>query len=167
MRREIVDGDLRQRARFVDDFCSASRPIARVTSSCGSAGGDGCRVSAADRREAADADWPRDAIDALLLRPRDMPEADIRKGAAFLARTERLDRIVALDDFDVEMAAMLREYLHVPGMGETTARRFRDKLAMRTRARAAGIPCPDVRPRRSTTRRSAEWTRAQSRRPGC
>ena len=40
------------------------------------------------------------------------------------------------------MAAMLREYLFVPGMGETTARRFRDKLAMRRRARSSGITCP-------------------------
>src|SRR5262245_48629491 len=71
-----------------------------------------------------------------------MPRDDIRKGAAHLARTERLDRIVALDDFDVELAAMLREYLSVPGMGETTARAFRDKLAMRRRARSAGIPYP-------------------------
>jgi biotin carboxylase len=38
---------------------------------------------------------------------------------------------------------MLREYLHVAGMGETTARAFRDKLAMRNRARSAGIPCPE------------------------
>ena len=38
---------------------------------------------------------------------------------------------------------MLREYLHIPGMGETTSRAFRDKLAMRSRARAAGIACPD------------------------
>ena len=74
---------------------------------------------------------------------RDMPEAQIRAGAAYLARTERLDRIVALDDFDVETAAMLREYPGVPGMGQTRARGFRDKLAMRTRARAAAIPCPE------------------------
>ncbi|HEY3885746.1 MAG TPA: hypothetical protein VGL62_11090, partial [Vicinamibacterales bacterium] len=90
-----------------------------------------------------DADWPREAIDEFFYVRRGMPADDIRKGAAFLARRERFDRIVALDDFDVEMAAMLREYLHVPGMGETTGRAFRDKLAMRTRARAAGIPCPD------------------------
>jgi hypothetical protein len=90
-----------------------------------------------------DADWPRDAIDAFYFVRRDMPEEDIRKGAAYLARTEELDRIVALDDFDVETAAMLREYLHVEGMGVTTARAFRDKLAMRSRARAAGIPCPE------------------------
>ena len=96
----------------------------------------GCRVLLLTEEKLRDADWPRDAIDAFYYVRRDMPETDIRKGAAFLARTERLDRIVALDDFDVETAAMLREYLHVPGMGETTARAFRDKLAMRARARA-------------------------------
>src|SRR5262249_27573052 len=92
------------------------------------------------------ADWPREAIDAFYYVRRTMPDADIRSGAAHLARSERLDRIVALDDFDVEVAAMLREYLQVPGMGETTARAFRDKLAMRARARSAGINCPDFVP---------------------
>jgi biotin carboxylase len=103
----------------------------------------GCRVLLVTDETLRDADWPREAIDALYFVRRDMPGDDIRKGAAYVARTERLDRIVALDDFDVETAAMLREYLHVPGMGETTGRAFRDKLAMRSRARAAGIPCPD------------------------
>ncbi len=103
----------------------------------------GCRVLLVTDETLRDADWPRDAIDAFYYVRRDMPAEDIRKGAAYLARSERLDRIVALDDFDVETAAMLREYLHVPGMGETTGRAFRDKLAMRSRARAAQIPCPD------------------------
>src|SRR5262245_45355157 len=102
----------------------------------------GCRVLLLTDEKLKDSDWPRDAIDAFYFVRRDMPEDDIRKGAAFLSRSEQIDRIVALDDFDVEMAAMLREYLHIPGMGETTARAFRDKLAMRSRARAAGIPCP-------------------------
>jgi biotin carboxylase len=103
----------------------------------------GCRVLLLTDDTLRDADWPREAIDAFFYTRRHMAEDDIRKGAAYLARTERLDRIVALDDFDVETAAMLREYLHVPGMGETTGRAFRDKLAMRSRARAATIPCPD------------------------
>jgi biotin carboxylase len=103
----------------------------------------GCRVLLLTAEKLRDADWPREAIDDFYYIRRDMPEDDIRKGAAHLARRERIDRIVALDDFDVELAAMLREYLHVPGMGETTARAFRDKLAMRHRARSAGIPCPD------------------------
>jgi hypothetical protein len=103
----------------------------------------GCRVLLLTDESLRDADWPRDAVDAFYYVRRNMPPGDIRKGAAFLARTERLDRIVALDDFDVETAAMLREYLHVPGMGETTSRGFRDKLAMRSRARAAAIACPE------------------------
>jgi biotin carboxylase len=106
----------------------------------------GCRVLLLTEEKLADSDWPREAIDAFYYLRRDMPEGDIRKGAAFLGRSERLDRIVALDDFDVELAAMLREYLQVPGMGETTARGFRDKLSMRSRARSAGINCPDFVP---------------------
>jgi biotin carboxylase len=104
---------------------------------------DGRRVLLLTDEKLGDADWPREAIDEFYYVRRDMPEADIRKGMAHVARTEHIDRIVALDDFDVELAAMLREYLCVPGMGTTTARAFRDKLAMRTMARAAGIPCPD------------------------
>ncbi|HXW03892.1 MAG TPA: hypothetical protein VD833_01565 [Vicinamibacterales bacterium] len=103
----------------------------------------GCRVLLLTEEKLRESDWPRDAIDAFYYLRRDMPEDDIRKGAAFMARTEHVDRIVALDDFDVELAAMLREYLRVPGMGVTVARRFRDKLVMRETARAAGIPCPE------------------------
>lgn len=103
----------------------------------------GCRVLLVTDETLRDADWPRESIDAFYYVRRDMAGDDIRKGAAYVARTERLDRVVALDDFDVETAAMLREYLHIPGMGETTGRAFRDKLAMRSRARAAGIACPD------------------------
>ena len=103
----------------------------------------GCRVLLLTDETLRDADWPRDAVDEFYYVTRDMPDADVRKGIAHVARTEQIDGIVALDDFDVEMAAMLREYLRLPGMGETTAHAFRDKLSMRTRARAAGIPCPD------------------------
>lgn len=103
----------------------------------------GCRVLLLTEARLKDAGWPREAIHAFYYLRREMPDEDIRKGAAYLGRTEHLDRIVALDDFDVETAAMLREYLHVPGMGITTARAFRDKLAMRSRARASGIRCPE------------------------
>jgi carbamoylphosphate synthase large subunit len=62
---------------------------------------------------------------------------------SYLARTEELDRIVPLDDFDLEMAAALREHLRIPGMGETTTRYFRDKLAMRRQAADRGLNIPD------------------------
>jgi biotin carboxylase len=103
----------------------------------------GCRVLLLTEEKLRDADWPREAVDDFYFVRRGMPHEDIRRGAAHLARRERIDRIVALDDFDVELAAMLREHLFIPGMGETTGRAFRDKLAMRRRARSAGIPCPE------------------------
>ena len=61
---------------------------------------------------------------------------------AWLARTRDIDRIVPLDDYDVETAAGLREHLRIPGMGDTTARYFRDKLAMRVQARDRYILVP-------------------------
>jgi biotin carboxylase len=68
---------------------------------------------------------------------------DVIYGVSYVARKEKLDRIVALDDFDVERAAALREHLRIPGMGDTTARYFRDKLAMRIQAASSGIPVPE------------------------
>ena len=103
----------------------------------------GCRVLLLTEEKLRDSDWPREAIDEFFFVRRDMPLPDIRKGIAYVGRTHRIDRIVALDDFDVELAASLREYLRVPGMGETTAHAFRDKLTMRSRARAARIKCPE------------------------
>jgi biotin carboxylase len=53
---------------------------------------------------------------------------------------------VALEEFDVITAGLIREHLQVPGMTGTTARRFRDKLAMRVHACADGVPVPDFTP---------------------
>jgi biotin carboxylase len=103
----------------------------------------GCRVLLLTAEPLRDAAWPHDAIDRMLLTPRDAPDDQMRRTVEAAAREERIDRIVALDDFDVEKAAMLREALRVPGMGATTARYFRDKLAMRMRARFAGLDVPD------------------------
>jgi biotin carboxylase len=57
-------------------------------------------------------------------------------------RTRKIDLVVALDDFDVEKAALVREHFRIPGMGQTTARYFRDKLAMRVQAEDNQIPVP-------------------------
>ena len=43
----------------------------------------------------------------------------------------------------VGLDAGLREHLRIPGMGDTTARYFRDKLAMRVQARDKGIAVPE------------------------
>ncbi len=67
---------------------------------------------------------------------------EIILGLAYMMRSRKIDRIVALDDFDVEKAAHLREHFRIPGMGQTTGRHFRDKLAMRMKAQEAGIRVP-------------------------
>jgi biotin carboxylase len=103
----------------------------------------GCRVLLVTREQCRDGDWPREVIADTYYLPSLAQRDDLLKGVGWLARSQVIDRIVALDDFDVELAALLREHLRVPGMGDTTARYFRDKLAMRTRAREAGILVPD------------------------
>jgi hypothetical protein len=103
----------------------------------------GCRVLLLTLDKLREADWPWESIDDTFFIPRDIGREELMKGVSHAARTNRIDRIVALDDFDVETAAMLREHLRVPGMGETTARYFRDKLAERMKARNFGILVPD------------------------
>jgi biotin carboxylase len=106
----------------------------------------GCTVLLLTVDSLADAAWPRDAIDEIHTIRRDASSADIRRAVDQIARTRRIDRIAALDDFDVETAAMLREHLQVPGIGRTVASGFRDKLAMRVRARAMGLRVPEFSP---------------------
>ncbi|WP_116108405.1 acetyl-CoA carboxylase biotin carboxylase subunit family protein [Lewinella sp. IMCC34191] len=90
--------------------------------------------------------WPREAVDEFFYLENENNDANslanIAKGFAWMARSRKIDRIVALDDFDVEKAAFLREEFRISGMGQTTARHFRDKLAMRVRARDHGVPVP-------------------------
>ena len=66
--------------------------------------------------------------------PAELPIPEIVKAVTYLAREKKIDRIVALDEFDMETAATLREHMRIPGMGLTTMRYFRDKLAMRMKA---------------------------------
>ena len=89
--------------------------------------------------------WPRAAIDEFFVMPfaNLFKQPEITHAVSYLARTRKIDRIIALDDFDVETVADLREHLRMPGMGGSTARYFRDKLAMRVQARDEGIPVPD------------------------
>ena len=87
--------------------------------------------------------WPRESIDEVFHMP-DLSKVDeVTRGVSYLARSRVIDRIVALDDYDVWTAAALREHLRLLGMGDTTVRYFRDKLAMRLKAQEHGIPVPD------------------------
>src|SRR5246500_2915993 len=106
----------------------------------------GCRVLLLTAEKLRNADWPRESLDDSYYLPDEIPLADIVKAVTHLARNEKLDRIVALDEFDMETAATLREHLRIPGMGLTTMRYFRDKLAMRMRALDRHIRVPDFVP---------------------
>lgn len=101
----------------------------------------GCYVILLTVDKLANAAWPRDCIDEFLTIP-NFNRQDVVNTVSHLARARVIDRIVPMDDFDVETAAALREHLRVPGMGDTTARYFRDKLAMRVQARDKGILVP-------------------------
>lgn len=106
----------------------------------------GCRVILLTGEKLREADWPRESLDEIFYLPEEIPLSDIVKAVTHLARGEKLDRIVALDEFDMETAATLREHLRIPGMGLTTTRYFRDKLAMRMRALDRGVRVPDFIP---------------------
>ena len=106
----------------------------------------GCRVLLLTAEKLRNADWPRESLDETYYLPDEIPLDDIVKAVTHLARNEKLDRIVALDEFDMETAATLREHLRIPGMGLTTMRYFRDKLAMRMRALDRHVRVPDFVP---------------------
>lgn len=90
--------------------------------------------------------WPRESIDEFFYLENNDNSFDtyqtLLEGSAHLMRTRKIDLVVALDDFDVEKAALVREHFRIPGMGQTTARYFRDKLAMRVQAEDNQIPVP-------------------------
>lgn len=97
-----------------------------------------------------DKPWPRESIDEFFFLDNiDNTFETYQKmltGLSYVMRSKKFDRVVALDDFDVEKAALVREHFRIPGMGQTTARYFRDKLAMRVQAQDAGINVPPFSP---------------------
>jgi biotin carboxylase len=103
----------------------------------------GCRVLLLTLEKLRDADWPREAIDEMFFMPEALPLEALIYTVSYLARSQPIDRIVALDEFDMENVSALREHLRIPGMGLTTVRYFRDKLAMRARAKEIGILVPE------------------------
>jgi len=107
---------------------------------------EGCRVYLLTSESLRNqAEFPRESLDDIFYMPDDHLEWNMQQMVevvAHLARHIHFDRIVALDDFDLEKAALLREHFRLPGLGESATRLFRDKLAMRMSAAAAGIPVP-------------------------
>jgi len=92
-----------------------------------------------------DKPWRTDFIDEIFYMQGHDTEWNLEHlllGVGNLMKHNTIDAIVALDDFDVEKATYLRENLRIDGMGQTTGRYFRDKLAMRMRAKSCAIAIP-------------------------
>ena len=90
-----------------------------------------------------DADWPRDILEEIATTPAELSREQILNTVSWMARGRRYDRVVALDEFDQETAALVREHMRLPGMNLSTANCYRDKLAMRTSARQLGFLVPE------------------------
>ncbi|MGH9904476.1 MAG: ATP-grasp domain-containing protein [Pyrinomonadaceae bacterium] len=103
----------------------------------------GCQVVLITKEKMLGAEWPRESLDDLIALPNDAePELFIHL-VSVLARQNKIDRVVALEEFDVITAAQVREHLYLPGMSSATARLFRDKLVMGATAKKAAIRVPD------------------------
>jgi phosphoribosylamine-glycine ligase len=91
-------------------------------------------------------DWPRDILAEVFAVPNDAPVELFLDLVSHIATNRKPDRIVALEEFDVVIAALAREHMCMPGMTSSTAKTFRDKLAMSVKARNAGITIPEFVP---------------------
>jgi biotin carboxylase len=103
----------------------------------------GCGVLLLTVEKLRHANWPKECIDEIFTMPENLLLQHLIYTVSYMARSRPIDRIVALDEFDMENVSALREHLRIPGMGLTTVRYFRDKLAMRGGARETGIKAPE------------------------
>ena len=81
--------------------------------------------------------WGMSPIQAV---PFDQPEAALTQVLAALGR--KPDAVLAVDDSSLDLAALLREHLHLPGNSSAAVRLTRDKLAFRRLLQSAGLLCP-------------------------
>jgi len=89
-----------------------------------------------------DAPWPREVLEDLALMPDGISRQGLIRTVCWMARGRRFDRVIALDEFDLDATAQIRELTRIPGMGVTATAYYRDKLAMRTGASESGFLVP-------------------------
>ena len=106
----------------------------------------GCNVVLVTKEKMLREDWPRESLDDLIAVPNDAGPALFIDLLAFLARKAQVDRVVALEEFDVVTAALMREHLCLPGLSSSEAKVFRDKLSMAVHSKLAGINVPEFVP---------------------
>lgn len=102
----------------------------------------GCHVVLITKEKMLEEDWPRESLDDLIALPNDADVPLFIDLATFLARKAKPDRLIALEEFDVVTAALIREHLCLPGMSSSRAKIFRDKMAMAVTASSAHLDVP-------------------------
>jgi biotin carboxylase len=102
-----------------------------------------CRVFLITKEKWRAEEWPHDSIDEFITLPDDASPDHFIYAVTQIARRHKLSRVVALEEFDVITAGLIREHLRLPGMTSAEARLFRDKLAMRGVAQAARVNVPE------------------------
>jgi hypothetical protein len=103
----------------------------------------GCAVTLLTVDPLRDGDWPREVLAGFHTMPEQLSAQQALVHVTRLMKDTKFERIVALDEFDLETAGLAREHLRLAGMGETATRYFRDKLGMRDGAGQAGIAVPE------------------------
>ena len=67
----------------------------------------GCNVLLLTVEKLKDASWPREALADLMTMPEGLTPEQVLNTVTYRARHQRIDRIVALDEFDLEAAALI------------------------------------------------------------
>ena len=106
----------------------------------------GCNVVLITKEKMLGEDWPRESLDDLIAVPNDAGPALFIDLVAFLSKKMKVDRVIALEEFDVVTAALIREHLCLPGLSSSQAKIFRDKLSMAVHSKAGGINVPEFVP---------------------
>ncbi len=89
------------------------------------------------------APWPHEILEDVAFMRDSFTVEDMIKTVCWMCRGRHFDRVIALDEFDLDAAAKLREHTRIPGMGVTSTAYYRDKLAMRTGASESGFLVPE------------------------
>ncbi len=90
-----------------------------------------------------DGSWPHEILEDVAFMPDSYTVDELIKTVCWMCRGRHFDRVIALDEFDLDAAAKIREHTRIPGMGVTSTAYYRDKLAMRTGASESGFLVPE------------------------
>jgi biotin carboxylase len=90
-----------------------------------------------------DAPWPHEILEDVAFMRDSFTADEMIKTVCWMCRGRHFDRVIALDEFDLDATAKIREHTRIPGMGVTSTAYYRDKLAMRTGASESGFLVPE------------------------